>query len=103
MKDPLVSLVSTTGITHYDSAVPALFSAAGDRVTYSGLVDFEWEPVYSVSKHAITGFVHTLRRQVAHHNICLGAIAPGRVANELWGVNDEFEISRRVAVYSPKV
>ncbi|MCC6457928.1 MAG: tyrosine-type recombinase/integrase [Caldilineaceae bacterium] len=34
MNDPLVSLVSSTGIAHYDSAVPVLFSAAGDRATY---------------------------------------------------------------------
>jgi len=29
----------------------------------SGFVDIHWEPVYSASKHAIQGFVHTLRRQ----------------------------------------
>lgn len=63
----------------------------------SGYVDIEWEPVYSASKHAITGFVHTLRRQVAPHNIRVGSIAPGRVANELWSVNDQSEIARRVA------
>jgi len=63
----------------------------------SGYVDIEWEPIYSASKHAITGFVHTLRRQVAPYNIRVGAISPGRVANELWGVNDPSEIARRVA------
>src|SRR4051812_41335272 len=34
MEDPLVSLVSNNGITHYDSAIPALFANAGERATY---------------------------------------------------------------------
>ena len=29
----------------------------------SGFIDIHWEPIYSASKHAIQGFVHTLRRQ----------------------------------------
>lgn len=60
----------------------------------SGFVDIHWEPVYSASKHAIQGFVHTLRRQVAKDGIRVGAVAPGRVANELWGIHDEAEIRR---------
>ncbi len=60
----------------------------------SGFVDIHWEPVYSASKHAIQGFVHTLRRQVAKDGIRVGAVAPGRVANELWGIHDEAEIKR---------
>ena len=38
----------------------------------SGFVDIDWEPVYSASKHAIVGFVHTLRRQVAGMGIGSG-------------------------------
>ncbi len=62
----------------------------------SGLVDIHWEPIYSASKHAIQGFVHTLRRQVAKDGIRVGAIAPGRVANELWGITDEKAIKKHV-------
>ena len=62
----------------------------------SGFVDIEWEPVYSASKHAIQGFVHTLRRQVAPHGIRVLSIAPGMVANELWGFTTEAAISRKV-------
>lgn len=62
----------------------------------SGFVDIHWEPVYSASKHAIQGFVHTLRRQVAPHGIRVGAVAPGRVANELWDIHDEREINKHV-------
>ena len=62
----------------------------------SGVVDIHWEPIYSASKHAIQGFVHTLRRQVAKDGIRVGAIAPGRVANELWGITEEKEIKKHV-------
>jgi ribitol 2-dehydrogenase len=60
----------------------------------SGFIDIHWEPIYSASKHAIQGFVHTLRRQVLKHGIRVGAIAPGAVANELWGFDDPTEIDR---------
>jgi ribitol 2-dehydrogenase len=60
----------------------------------SGFIDIHWEPIYSASKHAIQGFVHTLRRQVAKDGIRVGAIAPGAVANELWGFSDPAEIEK---------
>jgi len=63
----------------------------------SGFIDIHWEPIYSASKHAIQGFVHTLRRQVAGSGLRVGAIAPGRTANELWGVDSKAEIDRQVA------
>ena len=56
-----------------------------------------WEPIYSASKHAVQTFVHTLRRQVAKYGIRVGAVAPGMVANELWGITDREDIDRRVA------
>lgn len=60
----------------------------------SGFIDIPWEPIYSASKHAVQGFVHTLRRQVAPLGIRVGALAPGAVANELWGFEDSAEIER---------
>ncbi|MBK8049300.1 MAG: SDR family oxidoreductase [Anaerolineales bacterium] len=66
----------------------------------SGFIDVQWEPVYSASKHAIQGFVHTLRRQVAPHNIRVGALAPGMVANELWGFYDAAAIDEKVAAHA---
>lgn len=62
----------------------------------SGHVDIHWEPIYSASKHAIQTFVHTLRRQVAASGIRVGAIAPGMVANELWGYTDQSAIDEMV-------
>lgn len=60
----------------------------------SGFIDIHWEPIYSASKHAIQTFVHTLRRQVAGDGIRVGSIAPGAVANELWGFSDAAEIEK---------
>ena len=63
----------------------------------SGSIDIHWEPIYSASKHAIQGFVHTMRRQVAPFGIRVGSIAPGMVANALWGITEAAEIDARVA------
>ena len=63
----------------------------------SGSIDIHWDPIYSASKHAIQGFVHTMRRQVAPFGIRVGSIAPGMVANALWGITEAAEIDARVA------
>ena len=60
----------------------------------SGHIDIHWEPIYSASKHAVQTFVHTLRRQLATYGIRVGSLAPGAVANELWGFDDPAEIDR---------
>lgn len=60
----------------------------------SGFIDIHWEPIYSASKHAITTFAHTVRRQLAPLGIRVGTIAPGAVANELWGFTEQGEIDR---------
>jgi ribitol 2-dehydrogenase len=65
----------------------------------SGFIDIHWEPVYSASKHAIQTFVHTLRRQVAPAGLRVGSIAPGMVANELWGMTEE-ENNRHVEAHA---
>ncbi len=76
---------------------------AGDILvtsSISGYIDIHWEPIYSASKHAIQGFTHTLRRQVAKHNIRVGSISPGMVANELWGFTEETAINEKVAEHA---
>ena len=73
---------------------------SGDIVVTSSIAGHEVmrnEPAYSASKHAIQTFVHAVRRQIAPHNIRIGAVAPGTVLNELWGLSEPAEIGRRVA------
>ena len=66
----------------------------------SGFIDIVWEPIYSASKHAVQGLVHTFRRQLAPHGIRVGSIAPGTVANELWGLTDPDEINKQVSAHT---
>jgi ribitol 2-dehydrogenase len=36
---------------------------------------------------------------VAPHNVRIGALAPGIVLNELWGLTDQDELDRRVSAH----
>lgn len=82
-----------------DTVLPYLLQQkAGDIIvcsSISGHQAIHWEPVYSASKHAVQSFVHGLRRQLLQTGIRVGAVAPGMVLNELWGITDEAEIQRR--------
>ena len=94
--------VNVNGVMRCVAAVlPHMLSrGSGDILvtsSISGHIDIHWEPVYSASKHAIQAFVHTLRRQVSPRGLRVMAIAPGRVANELWGISDPAEIEASVA------
>jgi len=84
-----------------DAVLPHMITqGTGDILVTSsiaGVIDMRDEPVYSASKHALQTFVHTLRRQVASSGIRVGSIAPGTVANELWGLTDAAEIDKRIA------
>jgi ribitol 2-dehydrogenase len=62
----------------------------------SGVLDIQWEPVYSASKHAVQGLVHTVRRQVMGEGIRVAAICPGMVANELWGITAQADVDKHV-------
>ncbi|MHB1356419.1 MAG: SDR family oxidoreductase [Anaerolineae bacterium] len=97
--------VNVTGVMRCAHAVlPAMLAQhSGDILvtsSISGFIDIQWEPIYSASKHAVQGFVHTLRRQVAADGIRVGSIAPGMVANELWGFTEQAQIERQVAAHA---
>ena len=102
--DQLIS-TNVTGVFRLVHAVlPHLVSQrSGDILvtsSISGHQAIQWEPIYSASKHAIQSFVHGLRRQLLTSGIRVGAVAPGMVLNELWGVTDEKEIERRVSEHA---
>lgn len=81
------------------SALPPLVEqGSGDILvtsSISGHQAIHWEPVYSASKHAIQSFVHGLRRQLLTTGVRVGAVAPGIVLNELFGVTDPVEIEQK--------
>ncbi len=79
---------------------PMMAQGSGDVVvtsSISGHQAIHWEPVYSASKHAVQAFVHGVRRQVSQYGVRVASLAPGRVVNELWGIEKESEIEAEVA------
>lgn len=93
------NITSTIGLVR--AACPAMVEAgSGDIVlvtSVSGYQDIEWEPVYSASKHAMTSFAHTLRRQLAGTGVRVMSIGPGVVLTELWGYRSDDERIGEVA------
>ncbi|MGI8447468.1 MAG: SDR family oxidoreductase [Streptosporangiaceae bacterium] len=81
------------------AALPHLVAqGSGDVLvtsSVSGYQDIWWEPVYSASKHAVTSFVHSVRRQLAGTGVRVGAIAPGIVLNDLWGFGKDADAVQR--------
>ena len=76
---------------------PMRAQGGGDIVVTSsiaGFSDIHWEPIYSASKNAVQTFVHTLRRQLAGAGIRVMSLAPGQVANPLWGFHEAADIQR---------
>jgi ribitol 2-dehydrogenase len=99
--DQLIN-TNVTGVFRLVHAVlPHLLAQnAGDILvtsSISGHQAIHWEPIYSASKHAIQAFVHGLRRQLLTTGVRVGAVAPGMVLNELWGLTDPAEIDEKVA------
>jgi len=80
------------------AVIPSMKAAgAGDIVvtsSISGFIDVQWEPIYSASKHAVQTFVHTVRRQLVGTGIRLMSLAPGQVANPLWGFHEAADVER---------
>ncbi|MCY4071417.1 MAG: SDR family oxidoreductase [Chloroflexi bacterium] len=80
------------------AVIPSMKAGGGGDIvvtsSISGFIDVHWEPIYSASKHAVQTFVHTVRRQVAGDGIRVMSLAPGAVANALWGFHDAEEIKR---------
>lgn len=97
--DQLISTNVTGVFRLVHAALPYLIAQrAGDVLvtsSISGHQAIHWEPIYSASKHAIQSFVHGLRRQLLTTGIRVGAVAPGMVLNELWGMTDPAEIDQK--------
>ena len=82
------------GVMHAVHAVlPHLLAqGSGDIIVTSSVSGHQvipWEPIYSATKHAVQAFVHGTRQQLVGTGVRLGAVAPGIVLNELWGVSSD--------------
>ena len=80
------------------AVIPAMKAQGGGDIvvtsSIAGFMDVPWEPIYSASKNAVQTFVHTLRRQLAGDGIRVMSLAPGQVANPLWGFTEAADIDR---------
>lgn len=97
---------NVAGVMHtVHAALPHLLDqGTGDifvTSSVSGHQAISWEPVYTATKHAVQAFVHATRQQIVGSGVRLGAIAPGIVLNELWGVSEsDSSIDDRVAAHA---
>ena len=91
--------VNIDGVMRCVHAVLPVMQAQGSGdilVTSSiaGHAELHRGPAYGATKHAVETFVNTLRRQVAAEGIRVMSLAPGKTANELWGLTDPADIER---------
>lgn len=98
-----IGRTNVLGVMHFVHAVlPHMIEqGTGDIIATSSISGHQviaWEPVYSATKHAVQAFVHGTRQQLVGTGVRLGALAPGIVLNELWGVtNGDASIEAEVA------
>ena len=80
------------------AVIPTMKAQGGGDIlvtsSIAGHAELHRGPAYGATKHAIETFVNTLRRQVAADGLRVMSLAPGKVANELWGLEDPAEIER---------
>ena len=99
----MIGRTNVLGVMHFVHAVlPYMINeGTGDIVVTSSVSGHQViarEPVYSATKHAVQAFAHGTRQQLVGTGVRLGAIAPGIVLNELWGVaNGDASIDEEVA------
>jgi len=98
-----IGRTNVLGVMHsVHAALPHLIEqGAGDIIVTSSVSGHQviaWEPIYSATKHAVQAFVHGTRQQLVGSGVRLGAVAPGIVLNELWGVaNGDASIETEVS------
>ncbi|WP_162795096.1 SDR family oxidoreductase, partial [Nonomuraea lactucae] len=63
------------------AALPALRRSGGGAIvvtaSLAGLVDYDRDPVYTMTKHAVVGLVRALAQPLAAEGIRIGAVCPG--------------------------
>lgn len=71
------------------ATVPALEERGGGAIvvtaSVAGLITWEVDPVYTMTKHAVVGLVRALAPSLAQRGITLNAICPAAVATKIFG------------------
>jgi NAD(P)-dependent dehydrogenase (short-subunit alcohol dehydrogenase family) len=83
-----IMAVNVDGIVFGTRAVvPELVGRGGGAVvatsSLAGVVAFAGDPIYTLTKHAVVGFVRAVAPRLAEHHITINAICPGLVDTPL--------------------
>ena len=83
-----VLAVNLDGVVHGTIAAAAAMTGGAIVATASvaGLMPWVPDPVYTVSKHGVVGWVRAIAPALAEQNITINAICPGGVATPLAGM-----------------
>jgi NAD(P)-dependent dehydrogenase (short-subunit alcohol dehydrogenase family) len=69
------------------AVVPELVTRGGGAVvatsSLAGIIAFPGDPIYTLTKHAVVGFVRSLAPRLAEHRITINVICPGLVDTPL--------------------
>ena len=80
------------------AVIPGMIAQGGGDILFTssiaGHAELHRGPAYGASKHAIETLANTLRQQLMGDGIRVMSLAPGKVANELWGFSDPEQIRR---------
>ena len=75
------------------ATVPTLENRGGGGIvvtaSVAGLITWEVDPVYTLTKHAVVGLVRALAPSLAERGITLNAICPAAVATKIFGPEAE--------------
>jgi NAD(P)-dependent dehydrogenase (short-subunit alcohol dehydrogenase family) len=71
------------------AVVPVMAARGGGAIvataSLAGLISFPPDPIYTLTKHAVVGFVRSLAQQVERKGITINAVCPGIVDTPLVG------------------
>jgi NAD(P)-dependent dehydrogenase (short-subunit alcohol dehydrogenase family) len=71
------------------AVVPAMAARGGGAIvataSLAGLINFPLDPIYTLTKHAVVGFVRSLAQQLQAKGITINAVCPGIVDTPLVG------------------
>ena len=81
------------------AVVPALEARGGGAIvataSAAGLMGWAPDPIYTLTKHAVVGFVRALASQLSARNITINAICPGGVNTPILGPSSGDQLKQR--------
>lgn len=84
------------------AAIPALIDSGGGAIvitsSVAGLIPWPLDPVYTITKHGLVGYVRSLADELGSHGITINAICPGAT-----GQASKHELPHGVSLLAPEV